>query len=83
MPGSPKKRKSAKSSAADAGAEPNAEEPQRDGQHGDEEQIRRRAYEIYLERGGAGGDEREDWFRAERESQPSADQGDEEETERD
>ena len=29
--------------------------------------IRRRAYEIYLERGGLSGHELEDWFQAERE----------------
>jgi hypothetical protein len=33
----------------------------------DDEQIRRRAYELYLERKGGTGDERDDWFRAERE----------------
>jgi hypothetical protein len=32
-----------------------------------EEQIRRRAYEIFLERGSAPGDESEDWLVAERE----------------
>jgi hypothetical protein len=31
------------------------------------EQIRRRAYEIYLERGGFPGNELDDWLRAERE----------------
>ena len=31
------------------------------------EEIRRRAYEIYLERGGLPGDELDDWLRAERE----------------
>jgi len=31
------------------------------------EEIRRRAYEIYLERGRAAGDEHEDWLVAERE----------------
>jgi hypothetical protein len=31
------------------------------------EDIARRAYEIYLERGGAPGHELEDWIRAERE----------------
>jgi hypothetical protein len=49
--------------------------PQADGsageQHrevlGDEEQIRARAYELYLERGGGPSDEMEDWLRAERE----------------
>jgi hypothetical protein len=35
---------------------------------GDEnEQIRARAYERWLARGGQGGDERDDWFEAERE----------------
>lgn len=33
----------------------------------DEEQIRTRAYELYLERGGGPSDEMEDWLRAERE----------------
>ena len=32
-----------------------------------EERIRRRAYEIYLERGGEPGHDREDWIQAERE----------------
>jgi len=32
-----------------------------------DEQIRRRAYEIYLERQGAAGDEHQDWLVAERE----------------
>jgi len=32
-----------------------------------EEEIRRRAYEIYEERGGISGDEHGDWLRAERE----------------
>jgi len=31
------------------------------------EEIRRRAYEIYLERRGAAGDPNQDWLRAERE----------------
>lgn len=33
------------------------------------EDIERRAYELYLARGGAGGDAAEDWFQAEREIQ--------------
>jgi hypothetical protein len=33
----------------------------------DEERIRSRAYELYLERGGSSSDETEDWLRAERE----------------
>jgi hypothetical protein len=32
-----------------------------------EERIRRRAYEIYMERGGEPGHDREDWLQAERE----------------
>ena len=36
------------------------------------EEIRRRAYEIYLERGGLPGDEHDDWLRAERELQKIA-----------
>mgnify|MGYP001353040282 CR=1 FL=1 len=32
-----------------------------------EEEIRRRAYELYQQRGSAAGSESEDWFRAERE----------------
>lgn len=38
------------------------------GEESDEnEQIRTRAYERWLARGGEGGDERDDWFEAERE----------------
>jgi len=43
-----------------------------------DEEIRRRAYELYLERHGATGDAAQDWFKAEREvraryaGQPSA-----------
>jgi hypothetical protein len=36
------------------------------------EEIRRRAYEIYLERNGLPGDELDDWHRAERELQKVA-----------
>jgi Protein of unknown function (DUF2934) len=36
------------------------------------EEIRRRAYEIYLERDGLPGDELDDWLRAERELQKVA-----------
>jgi len=32
-----------------------------------EEQIRRRAYELYVQRGGVGGNQAEDWLRAEAE----------------
>jgi len=37
-----------------------------------QEEIRRRAYEIYLEREGLPGDELDDWLRAERELQKVA-----------
>ena len=37
-----------------------------------DEEIRRRAYEIYLERGDLPGDEIDDWLRAERELQKVA-----------
>ena len=32
-----------------------------------EDQIRRRAYELYVQRGGVGGSQADDWFRAEAE----------------
>jgi hypothetical protein len=32
-----------------------------------EEQVRKRAYELYLERGGQGGSDRDDWLKAEAE----------------
>ncbi len=35
----------------------------------DREDIERRAYELYLARGGAEGDAAEDWFQAERDLQ--------------
>lgn len=41
----------------------------------DEEQIRTRAYELYLERGGGPSDEMEDWLRAEREHRQRAGEG--------
>jgi hypothetical protein len=37
-----------------------------------DEDIRRRAYEIYLERGGEAGHELEDWLQAERELERGA-----------
>ncbi len=36
--------------------------------HADEETIRKRAYELYVDRGMEGGHDLEDWFRAEEES---------------
>jgi hypothetical protein len=48
-----------------------AEQPGAEGQEQDslldEERIRRRAYEMYLERGGEPGRDLEDWLHAERE----------------
>ena len=39
------------------------------------EEIRRRAYEIYLERRGTAGDEHQDWLSAEREIRARHQQG--------
>ena len=39
-----------------------------------EEQIRRRAYELYVERGGDSGSEVEDWLRAEDEIRAALEQ---------
>lgn len=36
------------------------------------DEVKRRAYEIYLERGGLPGHELEDWFQAEREIESAA-----------
>ena len=49
--------------------QPGAEVEQRDRlpQAANEQEIRRRAYEIYLERGAQPGHELEDWLRAQRE----------------
>ena len=46
----------------------------------DEENVRRRAYEIYLSRDGAAGDEADDWFTAEREIRGGRARNDEEES---
>ena len=51
--------------AVDRGAE--AQEQDRSWHSTREENIRRRAYEIYLERGGDPGHDLEDWLQAERE----------------
>jgi DUF2934 family protein len=50
---------------------PNAEDTSAN-QEPSQEEIRRRAYEIYLERSGLPGDELDDWLRAERELQKVA-----------
>jgi hypothetical protein len=46
---------------------PEAEPQQAGSSAGLDEEIRRRAYEIYHERGGQGGTADEDWYRAEAE----------------
>ena len=51
--------------------QPHAEDPSANHAPSHEE-IRRRAYEIYLERNGFPGDELDDWLRAERELQKVA-----------
>jgi hypothetical protein len=47
--------------------EPGTEIEERDHHSTREEEIRRRAYEIYLERGAQSGLELDDWLQAERE----------------
>jgi hypothetical protein len=51
---------------AASNADTSADEPDQSDMS-DEERIRARAYELYLERGGGPSDEMEDWLRAERE----------------
>jgi hypothetical protein len=57
--------KATSSEAVDPGAE--APEQDRSWHSTREENIRHRAYEIYLERGGEPGHDLEDWLQAERE----------------
>jgi hypothetical protein len=47
----------------------------------DDSRIRERAYELYLQRGDGPGDETDDWVRAEREFQQTADVPDSESAE--
>jgi hypothetical protein len=54
-------------SVANDPREPGTEIGERDHHSTREEEIRRRAYEIYLERGAQPGLELEDWLQAERE----------------
>jgi hypothetical protein len=54
-------------SDANDAREPGTEIGERDHHSTREEEIRRRAYEIYLERGAQPGLELEDWLHAERE----------------
>ena len=57
--------KAENSEALDPGAEAQEQDRLRDSTH--EEEIRRRAYEIYLERGEEPGHDLEHWLQAERE----------------
>ena len=47
-----------------AGVTENSVAPARHNGHVSEELVRRRAYELYLERRGQGGSPEQDWFRA-------------------
>lgn len=67
MPKSEKKRPASDSSSEPGGPPADDLPVQRDDQAPDDEQIRTRAYEIYLRRGDADGGEMEDWLEAERE----------------
>ena len=58
------KESNPKSKGAGSGVQP---APQADQQIVTEEQVRRRAYEIYLNRGAKPGDPLQDWLQAERE----------------
>jgi hypothetical protein len=49
------------------GSSPKVTKPRTTGKSLEPEEIALRAYEIYLERGGAPGNELDDWTRAERE----------------
>jgi hypothetical protein len=60
------------SEAVEPGAETQEQDRLLDSTRGDK--IRRRAYEIYLERGSEPGRELEDWLQAERELTTDADQ---------
>jgi hypothetical protein len=53
--------------ATEAGAEGSAASARNEEVADEQEQIRARAYERWQARGGEGGDEREDWYEAERE----------------
>jgi len=57
--------KATRSEALNPGAEPQEQDRLLDSTR--EENIRRRAYEIYLDRGGELGHDLADWFQAERE----------------
>lgn len=63
MADTPKRKSTTKSRKAPRQAAQPAHDPGRPS----EEDIRRRAYELYQQRGGEPGHEQEDWDRAERE----------------
>lgn len=71
--GTPKKTSRAKSSNGSAAATAEARTPQAEPASNvtvmtmSEEQVRARAYELYLQREGNGGTPEEDWYRAEAE----------------
>ena len=50
-------------------------ESDRDGDEDEQDEVRRRAYERYLARGEAPGDEMDDWLAAERDLRSSREQG--------
>jgi len=62
-------KRESKKPAAKAGRQTPAEKRAKSSPQPTREEIERRAYEIYLERGGAEGYEMEDWLQAEQELQ--------------
>jgi hypothetical protein len=69
LAGSSSSRDASRTSRGSAGAQ-KSDGAELEGQSlsdGDDENVRRRAYEIYLSRDGAAGDQDEDWLTAERE----------------
>lgn len=67
---SPRRKRSGTDAPVDREPAANADTPSGEQDQAaptDEERIRARAYELYLERGGSPSDEMEDWLRAERE----------------
>ncbi len=65
--GFPSRRKKAAASIQAPAAQYVPEVPQSAQPINLDEEIRRRAYELYLERGGGAGDQHQDWLTAERE----------------
>lgn len=62
-----RKKRATRKSLGDGGMPRNDVAGERAERPADEEVIRARAYELYLERGDGSGDETDDWLRAERE----------------